>query len=249
MQLLNVGRLAYRPSLALQKNLVDKVKQTNENFLVLVEHDPVYTTGIRNKGYDAIEEKRLKDLGADFVRTNRGGLITFHGHGQLVAYPILDLRQFFLPSGAKETSCNVSKKAKVLGMRCYVDQLEETVIKTLKVGFGIEGHRSPDTGVWVGRDDHESKICAMGVHNSDLVTCHGLAMNCNVDLRWFGHIVPCGIIGKGVTSITEQLGREVTIQDAEEPLLYQFQDCFGCDVVEPSHEIKDIVDSAVSEKS
>ena len=122
-----------------------------------------------------------------------------------------------------------TKRLKVLGMKCYVHDLEEVVIQTLKNGFGLKGFRSPHTGVWVDTIE-EKKICAMGVHNSDLVTCHGLALNCDIDLKWFEKIVPCGIEGKGVTSLTQELHRQVSIQEAEIHLVDQFQRIFNCEI-------------------
>ena len=137
---------------------------------------------------------------------------------------------------AKTGKCNffaslvTTKRLKVLGMKCYVHDLEEVVIQTLKNGFGLEGFRSPHTGVWVDKIE-EKKICAMGVHNSDLVTCHGLALNCDIDLKWFKKIVPCGIEGKGVTSLTQELQRQVSIQEAEIHLVEQFQRIFNCEII------------------
>merc|ERR1712062_610462 len=192
-----------------QKQLVEKEKsERKDNFLIFVEHSPVYTTGIRSNVYDDNEELRLKNLGAEFYRSNRGGLITFHGPGQLVAYPILDLNQFIKDSDLS------GKKRKLLGMKWYIETLEEVIIQTLKSGFNIEGFRSPHTGVWVNKSN-EKKICAMGVHNSDLVTSHGLALNCDIDLTWFDHIVPCGIEGKGVTSLSQEMSRTVGIQETQ----------------------------------
>lgn len=215
------------PTWKLQQNLVEKIKNGGqENYLILVEHEPVYTTGIRSNVYDQALESNLKNLGADFVRSNRGGLITFHGPGQLVAYPILDLRKFM-------TSINLTsdKRLKLLGMKWYINTLEEVVIQTLKHGFDLHGFRSPNTGVWVGQEPQEMKICAMGVHNNDLVTCHGLALNCNTDLSWFNHIVPCGIEGKGVTSLSQELKRQVPIAEAESVLIEQFSHLFNCQVI------------------
>merc|ERR1712018_342355 len=122
----------------------------------------------------------------------------------MVVYPVLDLKHFY----KSKYPSSRPKQIRVLGMRWYVDALEQTVMDTLAhTNFQIETHRSPHTGVWTtrpsvtssgGQEEEEVKICAMGVHNSDLVTSHGLALNCNVDLSWFDHIVPCGIEDKGV---------------------------------------------------
>lgn len=133
----NIGRMAYTPALRLQKHLTERYKsaldfpsetQAVNDILLLVEHDPVYTVGIRNREYDEKEEMRLKSLGAEFHRTNRGGLITFHGPGQLVAYPIMNLKNLDNP-----------------GVRCYVSAIEETIILMCK-SFGIRAERSPHTG-------------------------------------------------------------------------------------------------------
>lgn len=214
----NVGRIAYQPALLLQKHLAECYKSaidgsptsnsiTNDT-LLLVEHDPVYTIGIRNNQYDAKEESRLKALGAEFYKTNRGGLITFHGPGQLVAYPIMNIKNLDKP-----------------GVRCYVSSIEETIIRMCKE-FGITAERSPHTGVWVA----DNKICAIGIHASRYITTHGLALNCNTDLTWFEHIVPCGIDGKGVTSLTKQLGMEMTIQRTIPHFLRSFSSTFNCKV-------------------
>ena len=223
VSVLNLGRQHYKSALSVQNLLVARVQSNarsgldSGNTVILVEHPPVYTIGIRSRSYIQAEEDRLVRLGAEFVRTNRGGLITFHGPGQLVCYPILNLRDF-----APQTS----RRKVMLGMKWYVHTLEQMVIELL-ASLGVEGGRSPHTGVWVGHN----KICAMGVHNSDLVTSHGLALNCDTNLAWFDHIVPCGITedGTGVTSLTKELGRPVTIGDVEEKLLDHFRKAFSCE--------------------
>ena len=224
VSVLNLGRQNYRSALSVQNHLVARVQSNarsgleSGNTLILVEHPPVYTTGIRSRSYGQAEEERLVRLGAEFVRTNRGGLITFHGPGQLVCYPILNLRDF-----APETA----RRKALLGMKWYVHTLEQLVIDLL-ASLGVAGARSPHTGVWVG----QNKICAMGVHNSDLVTSHGLALNCDTDLAWFGHIVPCGItdVGTGVTSLTKELGKPVTIGEVEDKLMDHFRKSFSCEI-------------------
>lgn len=218
------GRLRYGAGLQLQKILSDlhhnnKLKTDIRNTLVLVEHDPVYTVGIRTKDYSKEDEEKLINLGAEFHRTNRGGLITFHGPGQLVAYPIIDLKQF-------ETS-----------VKWYVCQLEKMIIR-LCAEFGIKGETSPDTGVWV----EDKKICAIGIHGSRYIMTHGLALNCNIDLKWFKYIVPCGIEGKGVTSISKELNQEVTIHDVIPLFKNAFKDQFQCTLIEyPPGEIWDLL--------
>ncbi|KAH8369226.1 hypothetical protein KR009_004777, partial [Drosophila setifemur] len=205
------GRHTYAAGLQLQTNLAKSNQNLDEiekfrNYLVLQEHDPVYTIGLRTKGYTEADEERLRKLGADFHRTDRGGLITFHGPGQLVAYPILHLRQF-KPS-----------------MRWYVGTLERLVIDTCRQ-MGIQNAATTqDTGIWVGNQ----KICAIGVHGSRYVTTHGIGLNCCTDLKWFEHIVPCGIEGKGVTSLSQELGRHVEIQEASRAFLKSFANVFDC---------------------
>jgi len=226
IKILRLGEIEYSKALKLQEHLVKLNKKNietgapSENILILLQHKPVYTTGIRTKEYSQDEENRLRNLGADFVRTNRGGLITFHGPGQLVAYPILNLNQF-IPQSKKRKSA--------LGMKWYVNTLEEVVIQTCDE-FQLRGTRSPHTGVWLG----DNKVCAMGVHSSQLVTSHGLALNCNVDLSWFKNIVPCGIVGKGVTSLSTELQRPVTVQDAEPVLVQHFAAQFSTEIIKCS---------------
>jgi len=222
VSVLKLGSMNYQKALAVQNILVSRIQsslssgQAAPNTLVLVEHTPVYTTGMRTKDYSMEEENRLVNLGADFVRTNRGGLITFHGPGQLVAYPILNLRDF-----APESS----RRKALLGMKWYVNTLEQMVIDLISK-WGLKGTRSPHTGVWVGNN----KICAMGVHSSNLVTSHGLALNCDTDLAWFNHIVPCGIEGAGVTSLTDQLATaRIGVDEVEEELVKQFSETFNCE--------------------
>lgn len=212
VKILLAGRLPYLVGLQLQKTLSDhhhKRLKEPANTLVILEHEPVYTVGIRSKGYTEEDERKLRSLGAEFYRTNRGGLITFHGPGQLVAYPVLDLKQF----------CT--------SVRWYVNQVERMVIRVC-AEVGIKAETSSDTGVWV--DDR--KICAIGVHGSRYVTTHGLALNCNTDLRWFDHIVPCGIEGKGVTSISKELNMNVTVADVLPIFKNAFGDQFQCELIE-----------------
>ncbi|CRK89102.1 CLUMA_CG002570, isoform A [Clunio marinus] len=192
-----------------------------KNILILTEHSPVYTIGIRTKNYTINDEEKLRKLGAEFYQTNRGGLITFHGIGQLVAYPIINLKNF-QPS-----------------VRWYVCQIEKTIIDLCKK-HGIKAQTTEDTGVWV----ENRKICAIGIHASRYITTHGLALNCNVDLSWFDHIVPCGIEGKEVTSLSKELSKNVTIDETEPEFLSSFQNTFQCsiEVIKPS-ETREILDN------
>lgn len=209
-----LGRMRYLPTWEYQKIIAERVQKNvkcgkdPQHTLLLVEHQPVYTTGIREYEYSAEVETRLKATGADFHRTNRGGLITFHGPGQLIAYPIVHLKSF--------TS----------GIKWYVCALEQTIMRTLE-SLGVVGaHRSPHTGVWVG----ENKLCAIGIQGRH-VTTHGLALNCNVDLQWYDHIVPCGLVDKGTTSISKELSRNVTVDEVEPFFLKSFSEIFQCQLI------------------
>jgi lipoyl(octanoyl) transferase len=178
---------------------------TGVDTIILTEHTPVYTVGIRTAPYPESEEMKLRAMGADFVRTNRGGLITFHGPGQLVAYPILYLGNY--------------KKS----MRWYISQVEQTVI-TMCEYFGLCASRSEHTGVWIS----DRKVAAIGVHGSKFVTTHGTAINCNTDLGWFSCIDPCGIPDKEVTSLSRELQRNVTVEETIPLFLKAFGREFDC---------------------
>ncbi|KAK6962703.1 lipoyltransferase 2 mitochondrial [Biomphalaria glabrata] len=212
---INLGRMGFMAAHDVQMRfarrhldeMADKPYTYGEDTLLLVEHPPVYTVGLRTKDYTAEDEAYLKSTGAEFYKTNRGGLITFHGPGQLVAYPILNL-QHFKPS-----------------VKWYVCQLEQTMIKTLQE-FGLKGRTTDQTGVWVGN----KKIGAIGLHASRYVTTHGISLNCNVDLHWFRHIVPCGLPGVEMTSLTKELGKDVSFQDSVQPFLKAFEETFKCGI-------------------
>lgn len=221
VHILRTGTINYVQGLNLQRHIAKQYSDANDaqfkNVLILTEHRPVYTIGIRTKGYTQNDEDNLRKLGAEFHRTNRGGLITFHGPGQLVAYPIINLKHF-KPS-----------------MRWYVCHLEKTIID-LCAKLELSACTSPDTGVWIGNN----KICALGVHGSRFITTHGLALNCNTDLEWYDHIVPCGIVGKGVTSLTKELNRNISINEVIPLLLESFERTFECNLIECSDgEISD----------
>lgn len=208
VHILKAGLLSYAESLKLQKSISTRLVQGDvkfKNVIVLVEHNPVYTIGIRTKNYTIDDEEKLRKLGADFHRTNRGGLITFHGPGQLVAYPIINLKNFD-PS-----------------VRWYVCHIEKTIIDLCKK-YDIVAKTTEDTGVWV----ENRKICAIGIHASRYITTHGLALNCNINLQWFKHIVPCGLEGKEVTSLSKELSRNVSVEDTIPHLINSFQDVFQC---------------------
>ncbi len=189
------------------ENTIDKP----ENYLFFCEHNPVYTLGKSGKMTNLLlNEAELENRNIDFYKINRGGDITFHGPGQIVGYPIIDLDQFFT---------DIHK---------YLRYLEEAVILTI-AEYGIEGGRIPGlTGVWLDADDvsKSRKICALGVKCSRWVTMHGFAFNVNTDLAYFEHIIPCGIDDKAVTSMAAELGHQVNIQEVSEKLKYHLAALF-----------------------
>ncbi|XP_068601647.1 octanoyl-[acyl-carrier-protein]:protein N-octanoyltransferase LIPT2, mitochondrial [Brachionichthys hirsutus] len=209
VEVVRLGLLSYQEALLLQRAYVDRHRSGPAHALLLCQHPAVYTTGMRHKPYPPAELDRLRLLGAEVHRTNRGGLLTFHGPGQLVCYPVLNLRSF--------------KKS----VRWYVCELEKTIVSVCS-RFHIEASPSPHTGVWVG----DNKICAIGVHCGRYVTSHGFALNCSTDLSWFGHIVPCGVEGKGVTSLSAELRRDVGVEEAIPHLLDAFRDQFNCQLTD-----------------
>lgn len=187
-----------------------------QHHLFVVNHPHVYTLGKSGDyAHLLLSEDRLKEINATFYKTNRGGDITYHGPGQLVAYPVLDLEQFYTDLGR------------------YMRELEETVIRTV-AHYGIEaGRLEGATGVWIEPDNpsRARKICAMGVKCSRWVTIHGLALNMNTDMRYFGYIVPCGIADKGVTSIAQELGHPVDEAEVTKVFLDKFAEVFDVRIV------------------
>jgi len=189
------------------------------NYLLFVEHFPVYTLGKSGHMENVlIDEDHMKEKGIDFFRTNRGGDITFHGPGQIVGYPILDLERFYTDIGK------------------YLRNLEEVIIQVLKT-YGIQGDRSQgETGVWIeaGVKGRERKICAIGVRCSRWITMHGFAFNVNTDLGYFGNIVPCGIQDKQVTSLEKELGRALPMEEVKEEVRHRFEEVFDVELRSPS---------------
>ncbi len=191
-----------------------KEEQT-PNYFLWVEHPPVITLG--KSGLPAhllLNEQQLRDKGIEFFKTNRGGDITFHGPGQIVGYPILDLENFFT---------DIHK---------YLRLLEEMIILTL-AEYGLKATRSSgETGVWLDVDTpFARKICAMGVKASRWVTMHGFALNVNTNLAYFDYIVPCGIQGKGVTSLEVELKKKIPLAEVKEKLARHFQDLFSAEFI------------------
>ena len=217
-----LGLIDYKQAWDYQENIfkeiVDlKIKNRNEdtnilpqNHLVFCEHPNVYTLGKSGKeDHLLLDKKGLLDNDVSFYKINRGGDITYHGPGQLVVYPIFDLEQFFT---------DIHK---------YMRLLEEAVIITLQE-YGIVAQRMEgQTGVWLGVGSIEvRKICAMGVKSSRWVTMHGLGFNVNSDLRYFDHIIPCGISDKSVTSMANELGEEVDMKELSNKLLVNMANLF-----------------------
>ena len=178
-----------------------------ENLIVLCEHPHVYTLGRSGKENNMLlGEEQLTAIGATLYHIDRGGDITYHGPGQLVCYPIINLEDFGL------------------GLKEYVHLLEEAVIRVCAT-YGINaGRLEKATGVWLDGDSPRArKICAIGVRSSHYVTMHGLAFNINTDLRYFSYINPCGFIDKGVTSLQKELGREVSMDEVKHRLQEEIQ--------------------------
>ncbi len=199
------------------RNRREELSLVTPNHFLFVEHPHVYTLG---KSGDIsnllVDEKVLAAKGATFYKINRGGDITYHGPGQIVGYPILDLDNFFT---------DIHK---------YLRFLEEMVILTL-AEYGIKSERSPgETGVWLDvGTPFARKICAMGVRASRWVTMHGFALNVNADLGYFDMMIPCGIKGKAVTSLNVELGKkEVDLDEVKQKLLKHFQVLFEAEIIE-----------------
>ena len=192
----------------------EKDHETTPNYLLFVEHPHVYTLGKSGDEHNMLaNEDKLKEINATFVKTNRGGDITYHGFGQIVGYPILDLDNF---------------KSDI---HLYMRNLEEVIIRVI-AEYGLKGERSVgETGVWldVGKP-YARKICALGVKTSKWVTMHGFALNVNTDLRYFEYIIPCGIKDKAVTSLKRELEHEVNAEEVKEKIRKHFQDVFEAEL-------------------
>ena len=183
--------------------------------LLLVEHDPVYTLGKSGRAENLlVGRERLEALGAAFFRIDRGGDITFHGPGQLVGYPILDLERIGI------------------GLRDYIASLEEAVIRTV-ADYGIAAGRiAGASGVWIADEKRPPrKICAIGVRSSRYVTMHGFALNVTTDLGWFAHINPCGFSDRGVTSIARETGRDAAMADVKRAVVRHLGEVLGAEMV------------------
>lgn len=190
----------------LQQELISQGAAPKKEYLLLVEHNPVYTLGIHGHEQNMLlDHDRLQAMGAELIKIERGGDITFHGPGQLVVYPIINLLNHHL------------------GVKDYVHLLEEAVIRTV-AEYGVTGDRVEGaTGVWLDKGlPSERKICAIGIKCSRFVTMHGLALNVNTDLSYFHAINPCGFIDKGVTSIAQELGQKIDMGQVKKTFTNHF---------------------------
>jgi len=218
-----MGRMAYEPAWELQKRIQARLIANKRSeapvdlphVCLLVEHPPVFTLGKSGDEANLLaSEEELEAAGATFVRIDRGGDITYHGPGQIVGYPILDLDHFYTD------------------IHRYLRDLEDVIIRTC-ADFGIEAERfDKGTGVWITNDSgDEKKICAMGIRCSRWVTMHGFALNVAPELDHFGMIVPCGITDRGVTSMEMELLRSLDRQEVESRIQAHFLDVFGAEGV------------------
>jgi lipoyl(octanoyl) transferase len=216
IQIRRLGRVGYGDAVELQKQLVEQ-RKTGEipDQLLLLEHPPVITLGVKtrnDRSHVVATPETLEDEGVEVFESGRGGDVTYHGPGQLVGYPILDLRP---------DRCDVHR---------YVRDLEEVLIRAV-AGFGIVSHRLPGlTGTWVGNE----KLAAIGVRIARWVTSHGFALNVSTNLAHFGLIIPCGITDKGVTSMDILSPRPIAMNDVEAAVAKAFSVVFDRRLVEPA---------------
>ncbi|MBS1271834.1 MAG: Octanoyltransferase [Candidatus Marinimicrobia bacterium] len=207
-----LGRQPYQPVWDYQKELLARrVNGEIGDRLLFVEHEPTYTLGkAGDENHLLADDRELRAKHAEYVPIDRGGDITFHGPGQLVGYPILDLHNY--------------KK----DVHWYLRQLEETILRTLSE-YDISGVRNEEyTGVWVG----DEKVAAIGVKVSRWVTMHGFALNVTTNLDWFGRIIPCGIFHKGVCSLKTLLSEAPPIEEVRKIYTEKFAEVFGCEITE-----------------
>ena len=217
ISLVQLGTIDYATGLQLQQQLVALRKEGKiGDVVLLLEHSPVITLGRNAKASNVVASRELlAQRGVEVFECDRGGDVTFHGAGQIVGYPIFDLRAHATPEG----------KRKTLGVIEFVRRLEEVLIRTC-VDFAIPTKRVPGlTGVWT--EPPESKLAAIGVHISRFVTSHGFALNVNTDLGYFDLIVPCGIATKPVTSMQQQLGRPLDLNAVAESISRNFGTVFS----------------------
>jgi len=199
-QVQDLKKKNYQETLIIQKGLREQVlKNPGNEFIVLVEHDHVYTLG-KNANSSNVLNKAC-----DIIQTDRGGDVTYHGPGQLVAYPIINL------------------KMRKIGVKSYVEMVEKLISDTL-IHYGLESHvPSKETGVWV----KNRKIASIGIHVSRGVTMHGLAININTDLSYFENIISCGIEGVKMTTVDKELGKKIAMNDIKKQLINNFNKIFN----------------------
>ncbi len=229
VKLVNKGLIDYKKCWDFQASIFDEIiqskiairkgeikKRYTDNFLIFCEHPHVYTLGkTGEKNNLLLDEATLQSKGASYYHINRGGDVTYHGPGQLVGYPILDLDNFFT---------DINK---------YLRFLEEAVILTLK-DYGIKSGRVEGaTGVWIDGDNPliARKICAIGVKLSRWVTMHGFAFNVNTNLDYFNNIVPCGITNRSVTSLQKELGKSQDISEVQRKVVFHLKSLFGFELI------------------
>ncbi len=216
LEVRRLGRVSYADGLALQQRLVEERREGKiPDQLLLLEHPPVITLGVKtrhDRSHIVATPERLQSLGVEVHETGRGGDVTYHGPGQLVGYPILDL---------KPDRCDVHR---------YVRDLEETMIRAAAT-FGVTAGRVTGlTGIWVGAD----KLAAIGVRISRWITSHGFAFNVTTDLSHFNLIIPCGITDRGVTSLQRLMGRAIPMAEVEAAIAASFADVFDSEIAEPA---------------
>lgn len=232
VQFVDIGLTPYQETWDLQEALLNHIAQIklrnrreglveeSPNFLLFCEHPHVYTLGKSgDESHLLMQEPFLASIGASFYRINRGGDITYHGPGQLVGYPILDLENFYTD------------------IHLYLRMLEEAIILTCQE-YGLTAGRIEGlTGVWIDPESNNArKICALGVKASRWISMHGFAFNVNTDLSYFSHIVPCGIATRGVSSLQQELGREMDIQEVKSAVLAHLSQLFEWNLHHVSRE-------------
>lgn len=219
LNIVNLNRIDYSEALDIQRRLQqERIDDSIVDTLLVLEHNPVLTLGIRGQYDNILESKQsLKEKGFDIVEVERGGDVTYHGPGQLVLYPIINLEQH-----GKD-------------IRSFISKLQDVIMNVLRERFDIASSKKTGihTGVWID----EKKIAAIGISISKWVTMHGVAFNVNTDLSHFGYIVPCGLSGFGVTSIKEMLGSEANFQEVTEDIIKEFVQVFGYDKVNTTDKI------------
>ncbi len=218
--LLTPGRIPYSAAYGAMHDLAARrARGEIPDVLILLEHPPVFTAGRRTDPTHLLLAKQdIERLGAELLEVDRGGSVTFHGPGQLVGYPIVDLGP--APDVVR-----------------YLRDVEESIIRAAS-DLGVALGRNRDTGVWAG----DRKACAIGVRVSRGVTLHGFALNCNTDLSWYGAIVPCGLEDRGVTSLTDVAGREITVEEALPSVAERFAEVFDLRLSQAPPDLLDVPD-------